>query len=115
MTCNSPGYYTNACDEVLADHARHLIVHQYVACVKVKNEWAVPQSDELLWLDLPALVDVLIGSCLWNPDYGFFKITAYDRQAHKVQVQRKDVAGTASAGTVIPMCTKFIFVADHDL
>lgn len=112
MTIMNYPVYTHPCDEVLQDHARHLVVHQYVGCIKIPNAWAVPNVDEILWLDTPALVDVLTGSCLWNPDFGYFKIVSFDREGQKIGVQRKIVEGTALAGVAIPSCTKFIFTPD---
>lgn len=115
MTCNNcdnPGllgpFYTNPCSEVTEDHARHIIVHQYVACFKITNEWAIPLPDQLIWVEVPAMVDMLTGSCIWNPDYGYFVVVAFDKVAQKVRLQRKDGDTTAPAGTIIPSCTKFI-------
>ncbi len=107
-------YYTHPCSEVKEDHARHVIVHQYVGCVRIPNEWVVPTNDSVTWLQLSAVVDVLVGSCLWHPDYGYFRITAFDARVQKIQLQRVDVEGTSPAGTTIPMCTKFIFAPEPD-
>lgn len=114
MTCNpinpllQEPFYTHPCSEVTEDHARHLIVHQYVACLKIVNEWAVPLNSVAVWVELPAVVDILTDCCLWNPQFGYFIVSAFDKQAQRVQVQRKDVIGTAAPGVRIPSCTKFI-------
>lgn len=103
-------FYTHPCDEVLADHARHVIVHQYVACLKIASEWVVPTNEDMSWLDIPAVVDVLIGSCLWNPTYGFFRVVAFDKTAQRIAIQTK--TSLAAEGTVVPACTKFILTPD---
>lgn len=108
MTAFGYPFYSHPCD-IQEDHARHIVVHQYVACIRVPNVWAVPESS--VWLEVPALVDALVGSCIWNPDYGYFLITAYDKEAQKILVERLNVSGTALPGVVIPLCTKFIFTA----
>ena len=100
-------FYTHPCDSVLEDHSRHVIVHQYVACIKVPEAWAVPSG--MVWLSTPALVDVLVGSCLWHPDYGSFRVVAFDKGAQRIRVQPKS---DAVVGTQIPSCSKFIFIAD---
>jgi len=105
-------FYTHPCSEVTEDHARHMILHQYTTCLKVVNVWAVPNNDVAVWLTVPAIVDFLVGSCLWNPEYGYFRVTAFDKQAQKVQVQRVDIVATAAPGTQVPACTKFIVTVD---
>lgn len=106
---NQDPYYTHPCEEVTEDHARHVLLHQYVGCVKIPNEWAVPSGTTSARLDLPAVVDLVVGSCLWNPDYGYFLITSFDKKGQTVTVQRKETPTTAGPGTVVPSCTKFIF------
>lgn len=115
MSCDPPAtlfsepFYTHPCYEVTSDHARHMILHQYVACVKIANQWVVPANNVGAWLDLPAVVDVLIGSCIWNPQFGYFLVTAFDKAGQRIMIERKNVASTAEPGTNVPMCTKFIF------
>lgn len=115
MTCDEilqQPHYTHPCSEVLQDHARHVILHQYVACLKISNLWVVPSGTDTTWLDLPAVVDVLPGSCLWNPDYGYFRIVSFDKPGQRVLVQRTSRT-TAVAGTVIQSCTRFILAPDE--
>jgi len=118
MTCNkcgdSPlmqhGFYTNPCGELTQDHARHVIVHQYVGCIKIANSWVIPVGEESASLDVPALVDVLVGSCLWNPEFGTFRIIHYDAGLQKIKVQTTEDSG--EPGTLVVSCTSFIFVQD---
>ncbi len=100
-------YYTHPCDSLTEDHARHVVVHQYVACVRIPSEWSVPSNNSAVRVSLPAVVDVLIGSRLWNPQFGYFLITSFDKQGQTVTLQRQ--ANSSVAGTVVPSCTKFIF------
>lgn len=105
-------FYTVPESEVTEDHARHIILHQYTSCVRVTNQWAVPLDSALVWLDVPAIVDALVGSVMWNPTYGYFKVTAFDKQAQRIQVQRK--AQSAAPGTVVAADSRFIFVSDQE-
>lgn len=105
-------FYVHRCPDLQEDNARHIILHQYVACLRISNEWAVPTDPESTWLDIPAVVDVLPGVCLFNPAYGYFRIASFDKQAQKVLVQRVPSTLTASPGTVVPGCTKFILTPE---
>lgn len=104
---NEP-FYLNSC--IQQDHSSHVFLHQYIACLRISTEWIVPNDESEVWVEVPALVDVLIGSALWNPDYGYFLITAFDKKAQKLKLERYDTDFTADAGTTIPSCTKFIVV-----
>lgn len=105
-------FYTNPCSEVMEDHARHVIVHQYVACVRVSNQWAVPSDGESVWLDIPALVDIQVGSCLWNATFGYFRVVSFDKEANRAAVQRNTNSFNAAPGTNVPSCTKFVLAPD---
>lgn len=102
-------FYTHPCEELTEDHAKHVILHQYVGCVKIPSTWVVPANNSAVRLALPAVVDVLIGCCLWNPYYGYFLVTSFDKQGQTVTLERKPTTTTAAPGTTVPMCTKFIF------
>jgi hypothetical protein len=77
--------------------------------VRIPNQWAVPANNSGIKLQLPAVVDLVVGSCLWNPDFGYFLITSFDKQGQIVTIERKSTATTAQPGTLVPSCTKFIF------
>lgn len=100
-------FYTHPCDSLVEDHSRHTIVHQYVGCIKIPSEWVVPANNSAVRVSVPAVVDLVIGSCLWNPDFGYFLITSFDKQGQSVTLERK--SNSSIAGTVVPSCTKFIF------
>lgn len=105
-------FFTHRCHEVCEDHSTHLVVHQYVGCVKISNAWAVPTGSSQATLKVPALVDILVGSYLWNPDYGSFIVVSFDKQGLSVKVQ-KDVNNSIASGTGIPACTKFLITTSE--
>jgi len=83
------------------------VYNQYSAAIRVITEWAVPTPGQLVTLRVAALADILVGSFIWNPDYGYFSVEVYDPEGQQIKVQA--VAGyTATVGTSIPGCTKFI-------
>jgi hypothetical protein len=112
MDEESFSFYSNPCTEVTQDHARHVTLNQYVACIRISNNWVVPLNDTATWLHVPAVVDFLVGCCIWNPEFGYFSVTAFDKNVQKIQIQRKDVETTAAPGTPVPGCTKFIITPD---
>lgn len=104
-------FFTHPCAEQLEDNARHILLHQYVACIKIPNTWAIPTDSTGVILNVPALVDILIGCSIWNPNYGYFLVMSYDKQGQKIVVMNKVLNVNVTPGTVVPSCTKFIITA----
>ncbi len=84
-----------------------VVLSQYSTIIRISTGWAVPNVSELVTLKVSALADILIGSYIWNPNYGSYVVESYDPEEQKIKVRlapRNDVEG----GTVIPSCTKFV-------
>lgn len=107
VTLEDP-YYAKAFPEISQEHGCQLLMHHYVAAIKLNSSWAVPAGDNIALVAANGVVDVLLGSALWNPDYGYFKITGFVLDSYQIWIQRIDHASTAPVGTVIPVNTKFI-------
>ena len=105
-------FYTHPCSEVKEDHARHIILHQYVGCIKISNTWAIPTNDSEVTVRVPAVVDILVGCCLWNPEFGYLRVSAYDKFGQTVTLQRLERSDSAAPGKAVPMCTKFIITPE---
>jgi hypothetical protein len=54
---------------------------------------------------------VLIGSYIWNPTYGWFKITAFDSLNRQITVLNECLEANADPGTAVPSDTVFVFGA----
>lgn len=108
---NNP-LFTHPCSEVTEDHARHVILHQYTGCIVVENTWAIPLNSTQVRLSIPAVIDMMVGCCIWNPAYGYFRVVAFDKLAQRIDVVRKQHQQTRDPGVTVPGCTKFIIVAD---
>lgn len=98
-----PYYVTDPC---LEEECNKVFVCHYTPVVKVQGEWAVPEADQIVTLKIPALMDVLVGSVLWSPEYGSYEIVAFDD--NELVKVRKTVYNDVENGTTIPSCTKFI-------
>jgi hypothetical protein len=104
-------YYTHPCAEVTQDQARNVILHQYVAVVKVLEQWARPGVGQTAVVHIPALAAALVGAYLWNPLYGYFRIDAYDSGSQQVSLSTFDLPNNvAILPGVIPSCTSFMLV-----
>lgn len=75
----------------------------------VANSWNIPACDAEAILSIPGLATVLIGSYIYNPTYGVFRITAFDSVHGLVTVINDCLPGNAAPGSVVPAGTTFIF------
>ena len=74
------------------------------------NYWNVPGCASGAVVSVPGLTDVVIGSYIWNPLYGYFEITDFDPVAQHLTVQNNCQDGNQPVGTQVPGCTKFIVI-----
>lgn len=79
------------------------------ASLQVNNAWNVPACSAQAVLSVPGLTTLLIGSYVWNPTYGWFRVTAFDSVNGQVTVINECLAANAAPGTVVPALTEFIF------
>lgn len=79
--------------------------------LEVSNSWNVPSCGNQAVLSVPGAYNVLIGSYIWNPTYGWFKITAFDSVNRQITVLNECLSANATPGTVVPSDTIFVFGA----
>lgn len=110
MTCTTlqQPYYSHPCDIELGSEDTTRYVHRYVAAIRVANNWTIPAEMSIAVLDVPALTEVLLGSWLWHPVYGYFEIQSYDPISQQIGIGNYQLAGNALPGTPVPACTQFI-------
>lgn len=77
--------------------------------IQIANAWNIPACDSEAVLSVPGLTTVLIGSYIFNPTYGWFKITAFDSVNFELTVLNECLDANAVPGTVVPALTVFIF------
>lgn len=77
----------------------------------ISNAWNIPSCSASAVLSVPGLETILIGSYLWNPTYGWFRVTAFDSVNFQVTVINECFDANAAAGTVVPAGTQFVFGA----
>lgn len=77
----------------------------------ISNAWNIPACSASAVLSVPGLETILIGSYLWNPDYGWFRVTAFDSVNFQITVLNECFGDNAVAGTVVPAGAQFVFGA----
>lgn len=74
----------------------------------VQNSWNIPACSASAILSVPGLESVLIGSYLYNPSYGYFRISAFDSVNGQITVVNDCTDGNEDPGEVVPALTEFI-------
>jgi len=90
-----------------------IYIANFQPVLRVQGQWAVPLADEIVSIQIAALADIMIGSILWNPDYGAYLIVAYDDN-DLIKVV-KTGSNSVANGTPIPPCTKFVVTTPPDI
>lgn len=81
------------------------------SALTISNSWNVPACFSSAVLSVPGLTTVLIGAYIWNPTYGWFRITGFDSVNGQLTIYNECITGNATAGTVVPSDTQFVFGA----
>ena len=82
--------------------------------VIVSNSWNVPACGSSAILSVAGLSSVLVGAYVWNPTYGWFRISAFDSVNGQITVVNDCDTGNASPGSVVPALTEFVFGTPPD-
>lgn len=89
-------------------HGSSTLIKNFDATVKVANSWIVPNCGGSAVLSIVCLSQILVGSYLWNPNYGYFKVVSYNSVTNKVTVQNDCIVGNTIPGT--PVIAGSLFV-----
>lgn len=101
------GTVEQACPE---NHCQVLINQQFYTALKINNSWNVPDCEGSAQISVTGIKSVLIGSYLWNPNYGYFEIVAFDVDTQQITIQNNCNDGNAAVGTQVPSMTLFVVV-----
>lgn len=99
-------YYqcASACPE---GHTQQVFIQQFVADLKIQDTWNVPACNGTATVTSVQLIDIVVGSYLWNPEYGYFEITAFNSATNQITLYNHCNEGNAAEGTNVPSCTPF--------
>lgn len=96
-----------ACEE---SHIQQIIQKQFYTTLKVFTAWNVPACGGQATVTLVDAQQVLPGSYLWNPTYGYFQVISFNSSTKEVVLQNNCNEGNADVGDQIPACTDFVVV-----
>lgn len=94
-----------ACPE---DHTQKIVINKFAADIKITSSWNVPVCGESAIVTVPGLTAIAIGSYIWNAEFGYFEVTAFNAGTQQITIANRCTDGNAAAGTNVPACTEFI-------
>lgn len=103
VSCGTPPppYYVNPKNSTTQDHAAIFRDTQYAAGLSIKEEFVIPALGTDIPVKIDNLINVVAGSYLWNPAYGYLKIVHWDSCTNIVGLLNEDISGAAIPGTVV--------------
>lgn len=101
---SSTPFYAQApgCQE---SHKRVVVQNTFTTGLVQSNIANMPAVGFTVTLIFPGLVKINIGSLLWNPNYGYLEVKAFDYATSTVIAENTDRPGNAAPGTLLPQCT----------
>ena len=118
MTCKNCGknintagpkpYYEEVNDEVKEDHKQYLVGTTFAVGVSSPDSFNIPNVDEDVAVVFPDVINIIVGAYLYNPQYGFLKITHWNPHNWTVGLMNDNIEGTAAPGTYVKEGTKFV-------
>lgn len=105
--CTAVPYYQQT-DVCVEDHCLKVYQPQFNFSVCPTSSWNVPQCGQTAILSVPGLLGATVGSYLWHPQFGYYKIISVDAVNGLLGIVNTCVEGNASAGAQVPACTCFV-------
>lgn len=93
-----------ACPE---SHVQKITIQQFSADIKIADSWNIPACGESAIVNGISLRAIVVGSYLWNPDFGYFEVTAFNSGTGQMTILNHCTVGNAAVGTNVPACTEF--------
>ena len=109
-TCipGTPAPYNAPCVSTCPqDHTQNVIINNFQGAVRIANAWNVPACGETSIVVINGLTTITIGSYLWNPNYGYFQVVAFNPTNFQVTLQNDCTSGNVPEGTQVPACSDF--------
>lgn len=108
--CNIPNPYIVNATADQECHCSTVIQQTYITGLSLKTQVAIPVCDGTFTVAIAGIHSVIVGSYLWNPTYGHFKVISFDYATEQVVLENECQDDNAAPGTVIPACTLFLVV-----
>lgn len=88
-------------------HTQTLVQQQFYFDISAVNTWNVPTCGNTAVLAVPGIKSINIGSYIWDAEFGYFEVTAFDVTTGQITILNHCNEGNAAAGTNVPACTLF--------
>lgn len=98
-----------SCNQCKACSSHNTECPDIAVALEVANAWNIPACNANAVLYIPYLTIALIGSYIYNPTYGRFKIVGFNAVNGQVTIKNECLIENAAAGTVVPAGTTFVF------
>lgn len=111
ITVGPSPYYEKVSNEVIQNHESIIVKSCYPIGIRSADSWNVPAVDESISIKFLEIVDVVVGIYLFNPSYGYFKITGWNPETSTITIQNEDgFEDNVVPGTYVPESTLFVAV-----
>lgn len=113
IPCGTPPtpYYKEGTASVTQNHSSVFKDTQYAAGVRIIEQFVVPALGTDISINAPNLTDIVVGSYLWSPAYGYLKIVHWDSCTKTLGLLNEDMQGGAIPGTVVSENSLFAVTA----
>ena len=111
VTVSAQPYYQQVAGDVVENHQAIQQRTCYAAGIYVKDEWVVPNVSGTVVATLNDVSALVIGSYLYNPTYGYFLITSWDRNTGRVTLENDGMQGNITPGSLVGAYTLFVATA----
>ena len=103
----APAPFYECAPSCAESHGKSITIQSFSADVKLIDTWNIPACGESATINSESLRAIVVGSYLWNPDFGYFEVTAFNSGTGQVTLTNHCTTGNAAAGTNVPSCTEF--------
>ena len=108
VQCASPQPYYQTAPLCAEDHQKCVVNQSYVTAIKIDNSWNVPACGGSSVIKVSGLSNILIGSYIWNPSFGYFQVVGFTPFNSQIIIQNNCNTGNSTVGTMVPACSNFI-------
>jgi len=115
--CGSPvsvgagPFYQEVHGQVIQNHETILTDTVYAAGLVIKESFNIPLLNTDIPVKLTKVYNIVVGSYLHNPAYGYLKISNYNPETNTIGLLNDGIKGTAVPGTFVSENTIFIVSA----
>lgn len=105
--CNQSSYssYGGCCIPTCSNSCTELCSAAYVG-----SSFNIPAIGQSATIQIKGLKALIIGGYLWNPTYGYLRVTSFNAVTSAVVVVNDGNPGNPTPGTIVPACTPFSMV-----